>query len=197
MGIINDSKTHDVDYGLGPNGPDAPKVYSGTGPPIGAAQEGSFYIQDNGNIWKYLSGSWAKESFDDITEAEGFVSNGTEQTASDGWVSKTGFPWTTTETKTAGKFSLRWFMEVGQTKATRNFGYRVLWRPTGGAWTILSEISSATVAKDGNKGQQSGFKEITLPTDNTIEMDIQHGQTIDGFESIISNVSVEVRRLGD
>lgn len=136
-------------------------------------------------------------SVSDLTEAEGFTSNTLEQTASDGWVSKTNFPWLTTEIKTSGLFSLRWFMEVGQTKATRNFGFRVLWRIEGGVWAVLSEIASSTVSRDGNTIMQSGFKEVSVLADSKIEIDVQHGQTTAGFQSIMSNVSVEVRRISN
>lgn len=136
-------------------------------------------------------------SIGEIAQIEGFVSNNEETTTSNGWVSKSGFPWTTVGVKTAGTFSLRWFAEVGQTKATRNFGFRVRWRPAGGSWSILSELPLLTVSRDNNKFQQSGFKQITLPVDNNIQIDFQHGQTTDGFASILSNVSVEVRRIGD
>lgn len=136
------------------------------------------------------------QSVSDLTEAEGFVSNAQEMTTSDGWVSKTGFPIITINDKTSGLFSLRWFAQVGQTKASRNFGFRVLWRPLGGVWAPLAEIQ-ATVTRDDNVFMQSGFKEVTLPTTTKIEMDVQHGQTTDGFSSIIENVSVEIRRISD
>lgn len=137
----------------------------------------------------------ANQTFDDVTEAEGFVSNAQETTTSDGWVSKSGFPFTTTSPKTAGKFSVRWFAEVGQTKTNRNFGFRVRWRPAGGTWADLASVQ-LTVNRDNDVIMQSGFKEVTLPSNGDIEIDVQHGQTTQGSASILQNVSVEVRRLG-
>jgi hypothetical protein len=167
MATVNDDKTFDVDGGVGPCGQLSPKVFSGSGVPTGSAQEGSIYLQANGDQWIYkLSpNGWVKESIGDITQAEGFISNGTEQTTSDGWVSKSGFPWTTIGTKTAGQFSIRWFAQVGQTKTNRNFGFRVLWRPTGGTFEVLGEVQ-LTVNRDGDVIMQSGFKNVTLPSDN-------------------------------
>ena len=136
-------------------------------------------------------------SVQDIAEIEGFVSNNTETTTSNNWVSKTGFPWTSASVKSSGIWSLRWFAEVGQTKEGRLFGFRIRWRATGDDWSILSEIPEAAVSIDDGLIQQSGFKEVALAADNTIEMDVQYGQTDSGFSAIISNVSVEIRRLGD
>lgn len=135
-------------------------------------------------------------SVTDLTQAEGFTDSAQENTSSDDWVSKTNFPIVTVNEKTAGKFSLRWSANVGQTKNGRNFGFRVLWRPTGGVFAVLSSVQ-LSVSNDGSVLMQSGFKEVDLLADSTIEMDIQHGQTTDGFESIIKDVSVEVRRIGN
>ena len=126
----------------------------------------------------------------DITQAEGFSSVAQETTTSNGWVSKSGFPATSASIKTAGQFSIRWSATVGQTKANRNFGFRVQWRPTGGVFSVISSVD-LSVPRDNDAFMQSGFQEVTLPTDNTIEVDVQHGQTTDGFASILENVSIE------
>lgn len=195
----NDEKSFDVDNGFGPFGPDAPKVHTGSEVPTFPSKEGSVYFRENGEKYKYKltpSVGWVLESLGDITEAEGFVSNARETTTSDGWVSKSGFPWTTANTKTAGQFSIRWFAQVGQTKTNRNFGLRIRWRPAGGIFADLAEVN-LTVNRDGDVVMQSGFKEVTLATDAQIEIDLQHGQTTQGQSSILENVSVEVRRIGD
>lgn len=135
-------------------------------------------------------------SVGDLTEAEGFTSFGQETTNSTGWVSKSGFPVTSAQVKTAGEFSLRWSAEVGQTKTNRNFGFRTRWRPSGGTWEDMGTVN-LSVNRDGDVMMQAGFREVTLPTNNNIEIDIQHGQTTSGQSSIIQNVSVELRRIGD
>jgi len=132
----------------------------------------------------------------DLGQEEAFNSLTQETTTSNGWVSKSGFPWTTINNKTAGEFVVAWSSEVGQTKTNRNFGFRVRARPTGGTWVTLGEVE-LSVNRDDDLFMQSGFQEITLPTDNTIEIDIQFGQTTQGNSAIIRNVSVEVQRTGD
>ena len=134
------------------------------------------------------------QSVADIAEIESFESTPQETTTSNGWVSKSGFPWTSAS-KTAGIFSVRWFYEVGQTKASRNFGYRtLLTAPTS---ETLSEIPVAGISNDNQRFMQSGFQEYELLSDGPLTVDVQFGQTTDGFSAIMQNVAVEIRRLGD
>ena len=134
------------------------------------------------------------QSIGDIAEIENFTSTVRETTTSDGWVSKAGFPWTSGP-KTAGVFSVRWFYEVGQTKASRNFGYRTL--ITSPTADTLSEIAIASVRSDNDLIQQSGFQDYALLADGSITVDVQYGQTTQGNSAIMQNVAVEVRRVGD
>ena len=43
---------------------------------------------------------------------------------------------------------------------------------------------------------QSGFQEVNL-VGTAIEIDVQYGQTADGFAAIMESVAVEVRRIGE
>lgn len=195
----DNSKTFDVENGVGPSGEDHPKIFTGSEIPSFVANEGSVYFRDNAEKWIYKltpTAGWVKESLADITEAEGFMDSPEEQTTADGWVSKNNFPFLTANTKTAGLFSLRWSMEVGQTKSDKVFGYRVRWRAEGGAWSDLTSIIT-TVMNNNDVSLQGGFADVQLPSDSKIEMDVQYGQTIAGFAAIIRNVSVEIRRIGD
>lgn len=133
-------------------------------------------------------------SITDLTEAEGKTQNALDTTTSNGWVSRAGFPFLTTGVKTAGKFSIRWSTEVGQTTKNRNYGLLVRWRPEGGAWTTLSSVELAN-SRDNNFIMQGGFKEVTLPTDSKIEVDMQFGQTTGGGTAQIQNSALEVRRI--
>lgn len=198
----NNDRTEDFDAGIGPSGPDAPKVFTGSGTPTFTANEGSRFLCDDGTVFIYkvpptvpLAG-WFLESIDDITEAESFMDSPEEQTTSDGWVSKNNFPFLTENTKTAGKFSIRWSMEVGQTKSDKLFGYRVRWREEGGTWSDLTSIIT-TVLNNDDIFLQGGFAQVTLPSSAKVEIDVQYGQTTAGFSAILRNVTVEIRRIGD
>lgn len=131
----------------------------------------------------------------DLTEAESFNSVNTETTTSNGWVSKSGFPYVT-GIKTAGKFEVRWFAEVGQTRRNRNFGFRCRAAPSVSALVVLSSVE-LTLPRNNNVIMQSGFQEIELPSDGTITIDLEYGQTTNGFSAIIQNASVLVQRTGD
>ena len=135
-------------------------------------------------------------SVSDLTEAEGHTREEQESTTSNGWVSMTTFPFLTTLSKTAGKFSIRWSANVGQSKTNRNFGFRARWRPEAGTWVVLSEIETS-VNRDGDLIMQGGFKEVTLASNAKIEVDLQFGQTTQGNNALIENGSMELRRLGD
>lgn len=198
----DNDRTEDFYSGIGPNGPDEPKVFTGAEIPTFIANEGSRYFSTNGTFWKYKVppevplATWVKESLSDITEAEAFTSEAEDQTASDLWVSKTGFPFLTEGVKTAGQFSVRWSIEVGQTKANKTFSFRVRWRAEGGTWVDLTSLST-TISTPGDTYLQGGFKEVVLPSADKIELDVQHGVTTATGNSILRNVSVEVRRIGD
>lgn len=135
-------------------------------------------------------------SINDLTEAEGVTSIAQETTTSNGWVSKTGYPFLTSLSKTAGQFSIRWSSEVGQTTKNRNYGLRTRWRPEGGTWVVLGEVELSN-ARNNNFLMQSGFKQVILATNSKIEVDIQHGQTTGGGSSVLQNASMEIRRIGD
>ena len=203
MAHSDNNRTFDVEYGLGPNGSDHPKLFSGTENPNFVANEGSVYLQNNGNLWKYKVppevpvAIWAKESIGDITEAEGFTDLPQETSTANGWVSKNNYPFLTSNTKTTGTFSIRWSIVAGQTKAGKNFGYRVRWRVEGGTWASLLEIDQASINSANDVFLQGGFSEVVLLADNKIEVDVQYGQTTAGGAAIIREASVEVRRIGD
>lgn len=200
----NDAKTFDleVDSGIGPSGPDAPKLFTGDEIPVVVTNKGSRFFHADGSIWKYKVfpdvpvDGWVKESLTDLTEAEAFMDSPEEQTASDGWVSKNGFPYLTIDPKTAGTISIRWSMEVGQSKANKVFGYRVRWRPEGGTWADLVSLTTS-VGTPNDIFLQGGFADVELLTDDKIEVDVQHGQTTATGNSILRNVTVEIRRIGD
>jgi len=155
---------------------------------------GNFEVTDiNVNLALQRFGSFTVA---DLGQEEAFNSLSQETTTSNGWVSKSSFPITTEFTKTAGQFVVQWSAEVGQTKTNRNFGFRVLAAPTGSPLVELGNVE-LTVNRDNDLIMQSGFQEIIVPTDNTIDIDIQFGQTTQGQSAIIRNVSVEVQRTGD
>jgi len=203
MSLSDNNRTFDIEYGLGPNGSDLPKLFSGVAIPTFAATEGSRYFQENGDLWKYKvppevpSATWVKESIGDITEAENFLDSPQETSTADGWVSKSNYPFLTSGIKTSGSFSIRWSIVVGQTKAGKNFGYRVRWRVEGGTWASLLEIDQASINSANDVFLQGGFSEVILPSDSKVEIDVQYGQTTAGGAAIIRRASVEIRRIGD
>lgn len=132
----------------------------------------------------------------DLTEAEGDTQNASDSTTSNGWVSRSGFPFLTTDTKTAGLFSIRWSTEVGQSTKNRNYGLLIRWRVEGGTWETLSSVELSN-SRNNNYLMQGGFKEVTVATDSKIEVDMQFGQTNNGGTALIQNSALEVRRISD
>lgn len=131
----------------------------------------------------------------DLTEAETASQGVQDSTTSNGWVSRSGFPFLTAGVKTAGTFSLRWSTEIGQTTKNRNYGLLIRWRPEGGIWATLSSVELSN-SRNNDFITQSGFKEVVLLANSKIEVDMQFGQTTGGGTCLIRNSSLEVRRIG-
>lgn len=132
----------------------------------------------------------------DITQLEEFSSDGAESTTSNGWVTKSGFPFTSVSIKTAGEFEVAWSSEIGQSTKQKAVGSEFSWRPVGGTWEVLSDIR-AGVATSNEYQLRSGFRKVTLAADAMVELRAQWGQTNDGGIGLIRNVTMKIQRISD
>lgn len=132
----------------------------------------------------------------DITQLEEFSSDASESTTSNGWITKSGFPFMSANIKTAGEFEVAWSSEVGQSTKQKAVGSEFAWREEGGTWDVLSDIR-AGVATANEYQLRSGFRKVSLAADAKIELRAQWGQTDDGGIGLIRNVTMKIQRISD
>lgn len=131
-----------------------------------------------------------------LTEFEAFESESNQTTTSNGWVTKSGYPFTSAA-KEAGRFVIDHTAEVGNSDKEKQTGHRVQWRPgTAGSWQTLVDIRNA-VSVDGRTELRTGFNIIDLPSDGPFQVRIQFGQTDDGGTGTIRNANIKIGRVGD
>ncbi len=124
---------------------------------------------------------------------ENFRSEGESNTTSNLWVDKlTG----TTGILKAGSILISQFSEVGQSKAGRELGHRVQWKPSNSSiWIDISDTRDG-VSNDNGYVPRSCWDIIQLPTNDSIDIRVQWGQTNDGGIARIRKVRVGVVRIG-
>lgn len=147
------------------------------------------------------NGKLTQKPFDNIpvdalTEFEAFVSDNNQSTTSNGWVTKSGFPYTT-DVKSAGEYIIDFTAEVGQTDKEKAVGFRVQWRSgTSGTWITLSDTRNA-VSVDDQYALRTGFRQITLAVDTEFQVRLQWGQTDDGGSGLIRNAGIKVGKVAE
>ena len=133
---------------------------------------------------------------DALTEFEAFVSDNTQSTTSNGWVTKDNFPYTT-DVKTAGEYIIDFTAEVGQSDKEKQVGFRVQWRlGTSGSWITLSDTRNG-VSSDDEYALRTGFRQVTLATDTDFQVRLQWGQTDDGGSGLIRNAGIKVGKVAE
>ena len=135
-------------------------------------------------------------SIDALTEFEAFESPGREATTSNGWVTKSGYPYTSVE-KSAGFFVIDHTALVGNSDKEKQTGHRVQWRQgTSGSWITLVDIRNA-VSVDGGTALRSGFNIIELTADTVFQVRIQFGQTDDGGTGDIEEANIKIGKAAE
>lgn len=131
-----------------------------------------------------------------LTEFEAFASAGLESTTSNGWVTKTGYPFTTV-TKTAGFYIIDHTVQCGQSDKEKNIGHRVQWRQgTSGTWIDLLDIRDA-VGVDNAFQVRTGFNVVELTSDGVFQVRIQFGQTDEGGTGRIKEANIKIGKVSD
>jgi hypothetical protein len=131
-----------------------------------------------------------------LTQYDSFESAGVEETTSDGWVVKSGFPYTT-PVREAGTYVVDYSAALGQSKSAKNVGFRVEWRMgTSGTWIELENIQGGLAAANTYE-LRTGFQEITITSNSVIQLQISWGQTIETGTGRIRNAAVKIGRKGD
>lgn len=133
---------------------------------------------------------------DALTEFEAFESAAQQSTTSNGWVTKSGYPYTSTP-KSAGNFVLNYSAQLGQSDKEKEVGLRVQWRPgTSGTWITLVDVRNGLSVDDGYE-LRTGFNIITLATDGVFQVRQQFGQTDEGGTGRIRNAAITIGKVAD
>lgn len=128
-----------------------------------------------------------------LAEIQAFNDDSTQSTTSNGWVTKSNFPWTTAMLP-AGDYVVTFSAELGQSDKEKNVGYRVQWREgTSGTWLDLTSIVNGLSIDDGYE-LRTGFRVITVSSTSVIQVRVQFGQTDEGGTGRIRNAGVSVTR---
>jgi len=143
-----------------------------------------------------LADSLTEIPIDALTEFEAFSSDSEETTTSNGWITKSGYPYTT-DTKSAGDYVIDHTAQVGQTDKEKTVGHRVQWREgTSGTWIDLIDIRDA-VSTDDAFQVRTGFNIVTLSSDTDFQVRIQWGQTDDGGTGKIKFANIKIGKVSD
>jgi hypothetical protein len=130
-----------------------------------------------------------------FTEFEAYSDNSTESTTSNGWVTKSGYPYTT-DVKTAGQYVIDWSAQLGQSDKQKEVGLLVEWREgTSGSWTELADLRDG-VSQDDAWDIRTGFNLVTLSTDTEFQIRIRFGQTDEGGTGRIRFAGIKIGRVG-
>ena len=127
---------------------------------------------------------------------EAFESVGIQSTTSNGWITKSGYPYTTT-TKTAGDYVIDYSAQIGQSDKEKVVGYQVQWRPgTTGTWLELVDVRDGLSIDDGYQ-LRTGFDIITLPSDGVFQVRVRWGQTDEGGTGRIQRAAIKISKVSN
>lgn len=133
-------------------------------------------------------------TIDTLTEFEAFASPGLQTTTSDGWVTKTGYPYTTT-TKTPGDYIVNYTAQISNNSNNSEIGFRAQFRlGTTGTWIDLVSIIRQ-VTRKGDVILASGFSVITVPSTSVFQVRFQFGQTIAGGTGSIEEGNLTIGKV--
>lgn len=174
------------------------------GSPVGVynAVEGSLYWDLTAKVLYFKSGGTSVDweevqlNIEALTEFESFSSPGTESTTSNSWVTKSGYPYTSSP-KTAGTYVVDFTAQVGQSNKDREVGSRIQWRlGTTGTWNTEAEIRDG-VSANGQFQLRTGFFEIVLPADGVFQLRWQYGQTDEGGTGSIKQANIKLGKSAE
>jgi hypothetical protein len=129
-----------------------------------------------------------------LTAYESFSSVGAQSTTSNGYVTKSGFPYTT-GLKESGKYIIDFTSNIAQDSNNSEAGFRVQYRlGTSGTWIDLFEII-VQFPRSGGAPPITSFVEVELLTDSVFQIRLQWGQTNKGGSATISNSIIKLGKV--
>lgn len=129
-----------------------------------------------------------------LTEFEAFEDSPNQNTASNGWVTKNNYPYTTA-VKSAGDYVIDYSAQIGQSDKEKVVGFRVQFREgTGGSWTTLVDVRDGLSIDNGYQ-LRSGFQIITLALSTEFQVRLQWGQTDEGGTGRIRNAAIKIGKV--
>jgi hypothetical protein len=133
-------------------------------------------------------------TIDTLTEFEAFGSAGLETTTSNGWVTKSGYPYTTTS-KSPGDYIVNYTAQIGNNSNNTEIGFRAQWRlGTSGTWIDLVDIRRQ-VPRGGDTILTTGFSIVTLPASGVFQVRIEYGQTDSGGTGSIQEANITIGKV--
>lgn len=135
-----------------------------------------------------------QEDIGALTEFEAFSSDAQENTTSNGWITKSGFPYTTA-VKTQATYVIDHTSQLSNSDAEKQVGYRVQWREgTSGTWITLVDVRNG-VTQDNEWDLRTGFNLVTLSSETEFQVRIQFGQTDEGGTGRIRFSAIKVGKV--
>lgn len=131
---------------------------------------------------------------DDLTEYEFFASRATEQTTANNYISKTGFPWTSSA-KTAGKYRIDGSAEISNTQKQKSTALRMGYQINGTGPTTYFLDQDDGVSDNGAFCVSSSFEEISLAENDTVDIIVEYGGTTGGGTMRIREVKVSISKV--
>ena len=147
------------------------------------------------NVQQAIEEASEGQPIEALTEFESFSSPNNQNTTSNGWVTKSGYPYTSS-IKSAGRYIIDFTCQVGQSDKEKQVGTRFQFRlGTSGSWANLGEPILDAVSTDNAYQYRTSFFEITLPTDGVFQVRILFGQTDDGGTGRIREANIKIGKV--
>lgn len=133
-------------------------------------------------------------TIDTLTEFEAFESPSQESTTSNSFVTKSGYPYTTSS-KSTGFYAIDYTTQVGQGSNNKISQMRVQWRQgTSGTWIDL--IDTQSELRDVGFVPWSGFSIVELTSAGVFQVRIQYANPGAG-SCIIKEANIKVGKVSD
>jgi len=135
-------------------------------------------------------------TIEQLIEFEGYENTTTHSTTSNGWVQKSGYPYTTS-TKSPGKYKIDHTAQLSQTKRESPLGYQIQWRTgTSGSWITLYEVKWGSGAENSSYYDiKSGISVIELSTETNFQIRFMFGYTVDGGTARMQKTNITLWKV--
>lgn len=115
-----------------------------------------------------------------------------QTTTSNGWVTVSGYPYTTTGKTIGGEYIINFTALVGNSDKEKRTGSRIQYREgTSGSWITLIDVRNAVSVDDG-EDLRTGFVQLDPLTLDEFQVRYQFGQTDDGGTGTIRQANITI-----